>query len=148
MLEGKPMLIGRIEKQEGPFWSADIDVIGAYTQGRSRREARAMMVELVEMMVDKPQFRITLADYPAGGEGTVYVTANRPALLAAQILKYQRAINGLSLAQVAKRLGARSRNAYARYEQGASVPTLDKFYELLEVVAPGVVFAALASTRS
>jgi hypothetical protein len=35
------------------------------------------------------------------------------------------------------RLGAKSRNAYARYERGTSVPTLDKLTELLQAVAPG-----------
>ncbi|MCY4532711.1 MAG: hypothetical protein OXC84_10350 [Gammaproteobacteria bacterium] len=34
-------------------------------------------------------------------------------------------------------LGARSRNAYARYEQGTSMPGLDKLTELYQAVAPG-----------
>lgn len=33
-------------------------------------------------------------------------------------------------------LPARSRNAYARYEQGLSVPTVDKLDELLRAIAP------------
>ena len=53
------------------------------------------------------------------------------------LLRRQRQKSGLSLAQIAKRLGARSRNAHARYEQGVSVPTVDKLDELLRAVAPG-----------
>ena len=41
------------------------------------------------------------------------------------------------LADVAERLGAKSRNAYARYEQGESVPTADKLMELLVALDPG-----------
>jgi transcriptional regulator with XRE-family HTH domain len=36
-----------------------------------------------------------------------------------------------------ERLGVKSRNAYARYEQGVSVPTVEKLDELLRAVAPG-----------
>jgi transcriptional regulator with XRE-family HTH domain len=39
------------------------------------------------------------------------------------------------LAEVSKRLGQTSRNAYARYEQGKAVPTLDKLQQLLSVVS-------------
>jgi transcriptional regulator with XRE-family HTH domain len=66
----------------------------------------------------------------------VIVEANEPGRLAAQVLKYQREVHRLSLTEVAKLLGATSRNAYARYEQGQAVPSIDKLYELLRIVAP------------
>jgi transcriptional regulator with XRE-family HTH domain len=53
------------------------------------------------------------------------------------LLRRQRQKSGLSLVEAADRLGARSRNAYARYEQGRTVPTVAKLDELLEAVAPG-----------
>jgi transcriptional regulator with XRE-family HTH domain len=53
------------------------------------------------------------------------------------LLRRQRQKSGLSLAEAADRLGARSRNAYARYEQGRTVPTVAKLDELLKAVAPG-----------
>jgi transcriptional regulator with XRE-family HTH domain len=40
------------------------------------------------------------------------------------------------LAQAAERLGQRSRNAYARYEQGKSMPTVEKLEQLLSAIAP------------
>ncbi|HEX8112229.1 MAG TPA: DUF222 domain-containing protein [Kofleriaceae bacterium] len=43
---------------------------------------------------------------------------------------------GHSLADVAKRIGASSRNAYARYEHGTSMPKLDTVQEILKAVAP------------
>ncbi|HEY1555272.1 MAG TPA: helix-turn-helix transcriptional regulator [Kofleriaceae bacterium] len=134
------MLNGRIEKQEGPFWSAEVAVIGAYTQGNSRKDAAAMLADLVEMKVDHQGFKATVIESgPLASNGTAFaviVTGSDPALLAAQVLRYQREVNRLSLADVAKALGASSRNAYAVYEQGRSEPSVSKYLELLHAVAP------------
>jgi len=132
------MLIGRVAKEEGRFWSAHAELVGAFTHGESRREAFDVLAELIESMVDRPGFKVTIRDHAVAGDGAVVIEANEPALLAALVLKHQREVRGLTLAQVAVKLGASSRNAYARYEQGASVPTIDKLYELLAVVAPDV----------
>ena len=43
---------------------------------------------------------------------------------------------GLSLAEAAERLGAKSRNVCARYERGDSSPTLEKLSELMAAVSP------------
>ena len=130
------MLIGRLSKKTGTSWAAEAPVAGVYTQGRSRRDAAAMLADAFESLINRPGFKVTVIDEGRGDQ--VLIEANEPAALAAYVLKYQREAHGLSLAQVAKVLGASSRNAYARYEQGESVPTLDKFAELLRAVAPEV----------
>jgi transcriptional regulator with XRE-family HTH domain len=58
----------------------------------------------------------------------------------ALLLRRQREKSGLTLAQVAARLRQKSRNAYARYERGDAVPTIEKLEELLAAVAPGKEF--------
>ena len=128
------MLVGRIAKEDGPWWSAEVAAIGAFTQGRSRKDAADMLTDLIETMVDRPGFKVSVK--PLGEGGGVIVEANEPGRLIAQVLKYQREVHKLSLADVARLLGATSRNAYARYEQGQAVPSIDKMYELLRVVAP------------
>jgi DNA-binding XRE family transcriptional regulator len=52
-------------------------------------------------------------------------------------LRRQRERSGLSLSEAAERLGAKSRNAYARYERGTSMPSLEKLVALYQAVAPG-----------
>jgi transcriptional regulator with XRE-family HTH domain len=42
----------------------------------------------------------------------------------------------LTLDEVSKSLGAKSHNAFARYEQGRTVPTIEKLGQLISVVAP------------
>lgn len=128
------MLTGRIAKEKGVWWSAEAPVAGVYTQGRTRKDAAAMLADAFESLINRPGLKVTVTDL--GGDGEVLVEANEPAALAAYVLKFQRETNKLSLADVAARLGASSRTAYARYEQGKSVPTLDKFVELLRAVAP------------
>ncbi len=42
----------------------------------------------------------------------------------------------MTLAEVARRLGQKSPNAYARYEQGKSLPTVEKLYKLMKAIDP------------
>jgi predicted RNase H-like HicB family nuclease/DNA-binding XRE family transcriptional regulator len=131
------MLIGRITKENGSRWSAEVDAIGAFTQGASRMDAASMLAEVIEMMVERPGFKVTVTEIGEdNGSIAVLVDATEPARLAAQVLKYQREVHGWSLADVAKLLGTSSRNAYASYEQGRTEPTLGKFREVLMSVAP------------
>ncbi len=51
------MLIGRIAKEEGSLWSAEVAVIGAFTQGTSRKDAASMLAEVIELMVGSPGSR-------------------------------------------------------------------------------------------
>ena len=41
------MLIGHIEKQ-GRWWVAECEIVGAFTQGRSRTEAMKNLAEVIE----------------------------------------------------------------------------------------------------
>jgi hypothetical protein len=79
----------------------------------------------------------------ATGEGElareVIAESAQPEVLAAELLRYQRLTHKLTLADVQKKLGAASINAYAAYEQGKRAPTLAKFRELLAAVAPDMV---------
>ena len=52
------------------------------------------------------------------------------------LLRRQRECHGLTLSEVAERLGQSSRNAYARYEQGKAMPSVEKLEQLLTAIAP------------
>ena len=123
---------GRITK-DGKFWLVEIPAFDALTQGRTKREALAMAEDLIETMASAAGFRATA--YPTGGD-TFEIGANRINVLLALLLRRQRERHGLTLAEVAERMGQRSRNAYARYEQGRSMPTVEKLEQLLKAIAP------------
>jgi hypothetical protein len=120
-------------KKEGRFWLAELPALDALTQGRTRQEALAMTKDLIETMANVKGFRVTV--YP-GAKGVFEIGANRVSVLLALLLRRQRESQGLTLAEAAARLGQSSRNAYARYEQGKAVPTVEKLEELLRAIAP------------
>lgn len=123
---------GRI-RRGGRFWLVEIPAFDAVTQGRTKREALAMAEDLVETMAGVRGFRAAV--YPTGGE-TFEIGGNRLGVLLALLLRRQRERQGLTLAEAAERLGQRSKNAYARYEQGRAMPTVEKVERLLKAIAP------------
>ena len=55
----------------------------------------------------------------------------------ALLLRRRRQAIGASLSEIASRLGVGSRNAYARYERGDAVSSVEKLDELLKATEPG-----------
>ncbi len=123
---------GRIKK-DGKFWLVEIPAFDAVTQGRTKREALVMAGDLIDTMADTRGFQVTV--YPMGGE-TFEIGGSHVSVLLALLLRRQRERQGLTLAQAAERLGQSSKNAYARYEQGRAMPTVEKLEQLLEAIAP------------
>ena len=129
--------------QDGKFWLAEIPILDAMTQGRTRQEAFAMVADLLETLVHRPGFTVHV--HP--GEGDYFeVSASDMRPLVSLLLRRQRERSGLSLADAAARLGATSRNAYARYERGTSLPTVEKLDALLHAISPDRDFVLHPST--
>jgi hypothetical protein len=123
---------GRVKK-DGRFWLVEIPAFDGFTQGRTKREALAMAEDLIETMAGVGGFRAVV--YPTGGEN-FEIGGNRISVLLALLLRRQRERQGLTLAEAAEKLGQRSKNAYARYEQGKTMPTVEKLEQLLKAIAP------------
>jgi transcriptional regulator with XRE-family HTH domain len=68
--------------------------------------------------------------------------------MTALLLRRRREASGASLRDVAKRLGVSSRNAYARYERGDAVPTLEKLDALLKAASPDGDFVIRGSSAN
>lgn len=120
-------------RRDGKYWLADVAVFDALTQGRTRKEVLDMIADWFVTMVDRKGFSVRV--HSTGGD-EFEISSPDAARMISLLLQRQRQKSGLSLAQAAQRLGAKSRNAYARYEQGVSVPTVDKLNELLRAIAP------------
>ena len=123
---------GKIYK-DGKFWLAEIPILDLMTQGRTKKEAYEMVVDMLESLVNKEGFKVKV--FKRSGN-TFEVGSLEPKHMISLLLQRKREISGLSLSQVASRLGVSSRNTYARYEQGRSVPTVEKLNELLHAVSP------------
>jgi hypothetical protein len=121
---------GRVWK-EGRWWLVEVPALEIVTQGSTKREALSMIADAIEGHADRPGFEVRVF---AGAGGQIEVGSDDVAALTALYLRRRRQASGLTLVEVAKRMGARSHNAYARYEQGKAVPTIGKLAELLAVV--------------
>ena len=127
---------GRIFK-DGRFWLAEVPMLDAMTQGRTEAEALVMVKDMVEALANCPGFSVTVHSC---GSGDIELGSDDARCMVAFMLRRQRARSGLSLAEAAQRLGAKSLNAYARYERGESSPTLEKLSQLMAAVSPGSDF--------
>jgi hypothetical protein len=132
-------------KRDGRFWLAEIPILDAMTQGKTRVEALEMIGDWLETMIDRKGFR---ARVYATGKNTFEVSGSNAAAMTALLLRRRREASGSSLREVASRLGASSRNAYARYERGDAVPTLDKLDALLKAASPEGDFVIRGSSPS
>jgi len=134
-------LSGQVSKV-GKYWAIEVPILSVVTQGRTKKEAYEMIGDAIESLVHKEGFKVEI--FPGRGH---YFEVGSPdlATLTAFLLRRQRMKRGLSLMEVSKRLGAKSHNAYARYEQGKSIPTIEKFSQLLSALSPGVDFVLVES---
>ena len=103
-----------------------------------------MIGDWLETMVNRKGFRARVF---ATGKNSFEVSGNDAAAMTALLLRRRREASGASLRDVASRMGASSRNAYARYERGDVVPTLDKLDSLLKATSPDGDFVIRESTR-
>lgn len=113
------------------YWVVEVPALEIVTQGTSKSDAYDMIKDAIEMMVDQKDFKITVQP---GKHGEFTISANDAGALLAFMLRQQRSSRGLTLQEMAKRLGINSVNAYARYEQGKSIPTVEKLTELLKAI--------------
>ena len=119
--------------KDGKFWLAEIPILDLMTQGRTKKEAYEMVADMLESLINKGGFK---AEIFKGLNDRFEVGSSEPRRMISLLLQRKREISGLSLSQVAGRMGTTSRNSYARYEQGKSVPSMEKLNELLHAVCP------------
>ena len=123
--------------EDGGFWLAEVPMLDAMTQGTSKADALDMVKDVVETLANRPGFSATVHSC---ADGNIELGSDDVRGLVALILHRHRTRNGLSLPEAARRLGAKSADAYARYERGESSPTLEKLSELMAAVSPGCDF--------
>jgi predicted RNase H-like HicB family nuclease len=121
----------------GKWWLAEIPLLEAMTQGRTRKEALLMIADWLETMIDRKGFQATV--FPRG-RNEFEVAGTDAAAMTALLLRRRREASGRSLRDVAAQMGASSRNSYARYERGDAVPTIEKLDALLKATSPGSDF--------
>lgn len=129
---------GRVWKDKN-FWLIEVPTMDLMTQGKSRKEAFEMLKDAIKSLQKKKPFPVKLEEK---NQEYFYVLSSDIKALIAFILFRLRTKSGLSLEDVRVRLGVKSKNAYAQYEQGRAEPTLSKMEELLKALDCSLVLNA------
>ena len=123
---------GKVWK-DGKFWIVSIPGLDLSTQGMTRKEAFKMARSVVEDVVDKVDFKVAI---DVQENGHFMISSDNVAELVALLLKRQRAKQGLSLMEVARRMGSKSPNAFGAYEQGKREPSISTLEKLVRILNP------------
>ena len=123
---------GKVFKN-GKFWLADIPFLELMTQGRTKKELLLMVEDLFVTLAGKKGFEVNVK---CTKDGIIEIGSNDNKVMVGLLLKRKRQLNNLTIQQVAERMGSTSKNAYARYEQGKTLPSIDKLQDLLNATGP------------
>ncbi len=92
---------GRIFK-DGKFWLAEIPILDLMTQGRTKKEIYEMVVDMLETIVNKEDFKVNVFK---GKKDSFEVGSLKTKHMVSLLLQRKRELSGLSLSQVAKAIG-------------------------------------------
>lgn len=127
------MFRGRVYK-EGKYWLIEVPDLGLMTQGHTRSEAYEMLVDLLKTATEIRKFKADIAKF----KNNTFLLSGRDEEsergLIALLLKESRKKAGLSLNDMQRLLKAKSKNTYARYEHGTSVPSPLMMARILQVM--------------
>lgn len=121
------------------LYAVEAPALDLHTQGRTKAKALRMAMAWVRDLLDKQDLAVAALPDKTG-PGFILRCADA-AVLVGLVLRRRRTAAGLTLRQVAKRMGSAAPNAFARYESGASLPSVAQLDRLLAVVGSELVLA-------
>lgn len=130
---------GVVKKTKGrPAWVIESQALGVITQGYTKKEALFMLKDAIEELLYSYFNKRGPVEVLEHSEGVVGIACSDPKLLLSLALIQQRSESGLTVRQVASRLGSESPNAYGKYERGRIKISLEKFDQLIRAANPGI----------
>jgi predicted RNase H-like HicB family nuclease len=129
------------DKDASGFYGVQIPDLGIFTQGKTIKGCYDMAKEAIELALNCDIFI-------DGKNKEFYIWSDEPKKLIGRFLQNSRSEAGLSLAEVVEKLGYKSRNSYAQYEQGRTMPSAEKLSELIEAMNPSSFLVVSKSQKS
>ena len=124
-------------KKSGKWWAVEIPILDLYTQGKTKKEAHEMAVDLVKSISPIKSIEMVVSEK---SKTSFFVVSNNSKAMVAILLRCRRQKSGMSILEVTKKLGLSSRNGYAKYEQAKSIPSVEKLEQMLEVMDASIHF--------
>ena len=106
--------------KDGEWWLAEVPIFAAMTQGRTRKEALAMIVDWFETIITRPECSVTVHE---GKRGEFEIRASDTKAMVCLLLQRQRQVSGLSLAGAAEPGGPLGRIIRTPRSAGQATPT-------------------------
>lgn len=125
------LLKGRVWKEEG-FWLAEVKHLDLFTQAKTRQESLDLLMEQIEERYDFDKSQYSLKTITSSEIAITSISMNA---LVPLILKGLRNKEGLSVREVATRLGFKSRSSYFKYETGERSISIDQFDRIVKLIA-------------
>lgn len=113
--------------KDGKWWIGEVVLLNGSTQGHTKKELFEMLEDYVKNMIDGPRASVSVITI----KDEVFVEVRPSGVILPAILLRQRMKTGLSIREVAKKLGYANHNNYTAYESGKVQPSFEKFQELL-----------------
>ena len=120
--------------KDGRYWPIYVPALGVYTQGKSKKDAYFMIKDALELLVYRPGFEVVVTPLSKNRFILRAKNSSHDKYLIALLLKHQRGQHGLSISEVAKRLGI-TKHAYAQYEQARALPSITKVEEFIHAMS-------------
>jgi len=119
------------KKKGENFYSVELPELGVFTQGKNIKDCYKMVKEAVELMVDEKGFKIEVIPV---SKTKFMISGSDLRPLMALFLQDLRAKSGLTLKQIQKRLGLKSVNGYAQYEQAKALPGMNLLTDFVKAM--------------
>ena len=117
--------------KDGTYWIAEIKELEVMTQGKTQKELIFMIQDLMqEMLFDQFEEKIECCiSNKTKNSATLFIPDHYAIPL---VLKRLRSIKGKTIKEISNICGFKSKNAYAQYEQGRRMPSIEQFSKFLE----------------
>lgn len=114
-----------------PDWLLEIPDLELATQAESLDDVLPMAEDMLQLMFEETDISF-IVGWESKSSGRFSIGTENVDALLAFIMKRKRKEAGVSLVELAKRLGFASHNAIAAYEQATRSPTVEKLAEIAE----------------
>jgi Helix-turn-helix len=122
---------GKVWK-DGKFWVVALPVLDFSTQALKASEVEMMMIDAVRSAMEEPKLQVK---FLKTGQDTWSLEFAEAKDFVTFFLKQLRLQQGLSIEEVSKRLGYKSRASYFQYEVGRREPSIGQFEAIVKAMS-------------
>jgi len=130
-VEREMRIEGKVWK-DGKFWVVALPVLEFSTQALKASDVEVMMVDAVRSAMEEPRLRVKFMKNDQDSWSLEFADAKD---FVTFFLKQLRLQQGLSVEEVSRKLGYKSRASYFQYEAGRREPSIGQFETIVKAMS-------------